>query len=63
MRQRSGGQSVAKHIDCAEGHPSIRIGGKDDNELVANAQSHVKAVHPQMPVGTREQFLKVATEG
>jgi uncharacterized short protein YbdD (DUF466 family) len=54
---------VAKHIDCAEGHPSIRIGGKDDNELVANAQAHVKAVHPQMPVGTREQFLKVAKEG
>jgi uncharacterized protein DUF1059 len=54
---------VAKYIDCAEGHTSVRISGKDDDELVANAQAHVKAAHPQMPVGTREQFLAAAKQG
>ncbi len=54
---------MAKYIECAEGHASMRISGKDDNELVANAQAHVKATHPQMPVGTREQFLAMAKQG
>ena len=35
------------------------VHGKDDDELVANAQKHVSTSHPEMTV-TREQFLAMA---
>ncbi len=54
---------MAKYTDCAQGHTSIRISGKDDNEFVANVQAHLKATHPQMPTPPREQILAMAKQG
>ena len=47
---------TAKMINCPCGYT---VHGKDDDELVANAQKHVRTNHPDMSV-TREQFLSMA---
>ena len=52
-----------KYTDCAEGHSSVRISGKDDNEFVANVQAHLKSAHASMPPQTREQILAMAKTG
>jgi predicted small metal-binding protein len=51
---------VAKKIDCECGHT---VRGDSDDELVANAEEHMRDRHPEM-VGTmsREQILGMATE-
>jgi len=51
---------MAKVIDCKEGHSSIKIHGGTDDELVRNAEAHVKSMHPGMTM-TREQILAMAT--
>ncbi len=37
---------MAKLIDCKEGHASIKIRGENDDELVRNAEAHLKQFHP-----------------
>ncbi len=49
-----------KVINCHEGHANVKITGKDDDELVKNAQAHVKQYHPGLNM-TREQTLAMAT--
>jgi predicted small metal-binding protein len=51
---------MAKKIDCSCGHT---VRGDSDDELVANAEEHMRDRHPEM-VGTmsREQILGMATE-
>jgi predicted small metal-binding protein len=51
---------VAKKIDCPCGQT---VHGDSDDELVANAEEHMRERHPEM-VGTmsREQILGMATE-
>jgi hypothetical protein len=52
-----------KYTDCAQGHSSVRISGKDDNELVTNVLAHLKSIHSTMPTPTREQILAGAKTG
>ena len=54
---------AGKYTDCAQGHSSVRISGKDDNEFVANVHAHLKATHSAMPTPTREQILAMAKTG
>ena len=51
---------MAKKIDCQCGYT---VRGETDDELVANAEEHMRDKHPDM-VGTmsREQLLGMATE-
>jgi predicted small metal-binding protein len=51
---------VAKKIDCQCGET---VRGDSDDELVANAEEHMRERHPEM-VGTmsREQILGMAIE-
>jgi predicted small metal-binding protein len=51
---------VAKKIDCPCGET---VRGDSDDELVANAEEHMRERHPEM-VGTmsREQILGMAIE-
>jgi predicted small metal-binding protein len=51
---------VAKKIDCPCGET---VRGETDDEVVANAEAHMRDKHPEM-VGTmsREQLLGMATE-
>jgi hypothetical protein len=51
---------AGKYTDCAQGHSSVRISGKDDNEFVANVQAHLKSLHSSMPLPSREQILAMA---
>jgi hypothetical protein len=51
---------MAKVIDCKEGHASVKIRGKDDEELIRNAQSHLRQYHPGLNM-SREQILAMAT--
>jgi predicted small metal-binding protein len=52
--------SVAKEIDCPCG---VTVTGDDDNQLVANAEEHMREKHPEM-AGTksREEVLAMAHE-
>lgn len=52
-----------KYTDCAQGHSSVRISGKDDNEFIANVQAHLKSIHSSMPLPPREQILAMAKTG
>ena len=51
---------MAKKIDCQCGYT---VRGETDDELVANAEEHMRDKHPDM-VGTmsREQLLEMAAE-
>ena len=51
---------MAKKIDCACGET---VRGESDDELVTNAEAHMRDKHPEM-VGTmsREQILAMATD-
>jgi hypothetical protein len=51
---------MAKQIDCPCGETVM---GETDDELVANAESHISDMHPEM-VGTRsrEDILAMAHE-
>jgi predicted small metal-binding protein len=51
---------MAKQINCPCGET---VRGETDDELIANAEQHVRDKHPDM-VGTmsREQMLGMATE-
>jgi predicted small metal-binding protein len=51
---------MAKQINCACGYV---VTGANDDELVANAEEHMREVHPEM-AGTmsRDQVLAMATE-
>jgi predicted small metal-binding protein len=51
---------MAKQINCACGYV---VKGASDDELVANAEAHMREVHPEL-AGTmsREQVLAMATE-
>ena len=51
---------MAKQISCPCGET---VRGNDDDELVANAEAHIRDKHPDM-VGTmsRDQLLGMATE-
>ena len=51
---------MAKKIDCPCGET---VRGETDDELVANAEAHMREKHPDM-VGTmsREQLIGMATE-
>ena len=54
---------MGKYTDCAQGHSSVRISGKDDNKFVATVQAHLKVTHPQMALPSREQILAMAKQG
>ena len=47
-------------MPCADGHPTERITGKDDNEFVANVKRHLGMIHKGMAMPTREDILKMA---
>ena len=47
---------MSKVIHCPCGYV---VRGRDDDELVANAEKHVKEAHPGMKA-TREQYLAMA---
>ena len=51
---------MAKQVNCPCGET---VRGNDDDELVANVESHVQDRHPEM-VGTmsRDQILGMASE-
>ena len=51
---------MAKVINCEDG---VTITGRDDDELVANARTHIADAHPDL-VGklSRDDLLKMATE-
>jgi predicted small metal-binding protein len=51
---------MAKQIECPCGET---VRGNDDDELVANAEAHIRDKHPDM-VGTmsRDQLLGMASE-
>jgi len=51
---------VAKEINCPCG---ATVRGDDDDQLVANTEEHIQAMHPEM-VGTksREDILAMAHE-
>lgn len=51
---------MSKIINCECGHV---VRGETDEELVANADEHIRAAHPEL-VGqiTREQVLAMAEE-
>jgi predicted small metal-binding protein len=51
---------MAKQINCECGYV---VKGEDDDQLVANAETHMREVHPEM-AGTmsRDQILAMATE-
>lgn len=51
---------MAKEIKCECGYV---VTGADDDELVANAERHMREVHPEL-AGTlsREQVLAMATD-
>jgi len=51
---------MAKLINCPCGEV---VRGESDDELVANAEEHVKTAHPdQVGQRTREDFLGMAEE-
>ncbi len=51
---------MAKQINCPCGET---IRGETDDELVANAEEHVRNVHPeQVGQRSREDFLAMAEE-
>jgi predicted small metal-binding protein len=51
---------MARKIDCDCGYT---VRGESDEELIANAEEHIRRDHPEM-VGqiSREQLLSMATE-
>ena len=51
---------MAKYTDCADGHATERITGKDDNEFVNNVKRHLGMIHKGMAMPTREDILKMA---
>ena len=52
---------MAKQINCDCGYV---VKGADDDELVANAETHMREVHPEMAGKmNRDQILAMATEG
>lgn len=54
---------MGKYTDCAQGHSSVRISGKDDDEFVTNVQAHLSKAHPGMSLPPRDQILAMAKEG
>ena len=53
------GSPMPKKIDCDCG---TTVRGVDDDQLVANAEDHMRAAHPDMEPFTREQLLAMAKE-
>ena len=52
---------MAKVINCDDG---VVIRGESDDELVANAEAHIRSAHPELAgTMTRDQILGMATEG
>jgi hypothetical protein len=51
---------MAKVIECEDG---FLVGGASDDELLANAEAHLREAHP-VPTGklSRGQFLAMAKE-
>ena len=51
---------MARIINCECGYT---VRGRDDDELVANAEQHVAATHPDLDGKvSREQFLAMAED-
>jgi predicted small metal-binding protein len=51
---------VAKLINCECGYV---VRGENDDELVANAEQHMREVHPEMAGQmSRDQILAMATD-
>jgi len=48
------------YTDCAQGHTTERISGKDENEFVGNVKRHLGMIHKGMPMPTREDIMKMA---
>jgi predicted small metal-binding protein len=51
---------MAKVINCECGYT---VQGENDDELVANAQEHIRRDHPEMGDVQRGQILAMAEEG
>ena len=54
---------MAKWTDCSDGHSTVRVTGRNDDEYVANVQAHLSKAHPGMPLPSRVDILKMAKEG
>jgi len=48
------------YTDCAQGHATERITGKDENEFVNNVKRHLGMIHKGMAMPTREDIMKMA---
>ena len=48
---------MGMYTDCAQGHSTERISGKDENEFVNNVKRHLGMIHKGMPMPTKEQIL------
>ena len=48
------------YTDCADGHATERITGKDDDDFVSNLKRHLGMIHKGMAMPTREDILKMA---
>ena len=48
------------YTDCAQGHSTERISGKDENEFVNNVKRHLGMIHKGMAMPTRESILAMA---
>ena len=54
---------TAMYTDCADGHPTERIKGKDENEFVNNVKRHLGVIHKGMAMPTRESILAMGKKG
>ena len=48
---------TAMYTDCADGHTTERIKGKDENEFVNNVKRHLGMIHKGMAMPTRESIV------
>jgi hypothetical protein len=51
------------YTDCADGHATERISGKDENEFVNNVKRHLGMIHKGMAMPTRESILAMGKKG
>jgi len=51
---------IGLYTDCAQGHTTERITGKDENEFVNNVKRHLGMIHKGMAMPTREDIMKMA---
>ena len=54
---------TAMYTDCADGHATERISGKNPDEFVNNVKKHLGMIHKGMAMPPREQILAMGKKG